>query len=232
MRLADPSLQARRDALIARVHDATRSVLGTFGRKEPAGGEVFAERLLALRHVQMLGPHVREVRVAPGTVITPLARDELKRRGVAVRWVSRRDVDAVRDRGEWAFAIEGESGVLTALRRTWLEERESWRELPALADAARWVAEAPGRGAVVVSDDAAVAVWRANRVAGVRAAGAETGSSVARAVAGLGLNLLVIEPAGKPLPLIRQLATTFRSAGAPAVPAHLLEEAAPCVSPK
>lgn len=229
MRLADPTLQTQRDAQIARIHDAVRSVLGG---GSPARLQVFAERLLALRHVEALAPHVKEVRLAPGTVITPLARDEMKRRGLTVRWVSRTEVEAVRQRGEWGFAIEGESGVLTALRRTWLEESNPWRELVALGDAARWVAEAPHRGALVLTDEAAVAVWRANQVAGVRAASAESSAAVGRAIHGLGLNLLVVEPSGKPLPLIKQLAATFRSAGAPQAPIHLLEEAAPCVSPK
>lgn len=229
MRLADPGLQARRDALIARVHAATRAVLGDRGRGERIDGDVFPERLLALRHVEALGPQVQEVRVAPGTVVTPLARDELKRRGVAVRWTSRR---AAPRQGEWAFAIEGNSGVLTALRRTWLEASEPWRELSALGEAVPWVAASSERGAVVLTDDAAVAVWRAHRSRGVRAAAAESSVGVSRAVQGLGANLLVIEPAGKPLALLKQLAATFRAGGAPRVPATLGEEAAPCVSPK
>ena len=231
MRFADPSLEPRRDALIARVHDATRSVLSQLGRPASQDAEVFPERLLALRHVEQMGPHVRAVRVAPGTVVTPLARDELKRRDVKLSWISRRDAEAGRERGEWGFAIEGDSGVLTALRRTWLEE-DVWHELPTLRDAARWVAEVSRRGAVVLTDEPALTVWRANQSAGVRAASAEASAAVVRAVQGLGPNLLVIEPAGKPLALLKQLATTFRSAGAPRVPAHLREEAASCVSPK
>lgn len=227
MQLADSHHRTGRDAEIARVLEAVRSVVGEMRPRQPAAPAVFPERLLGLRHAEGLASGTREVRVAPGTVVTPLARDELKRRGVAVRWVSRSEVEPVSRRGEWGFVVEGEGGVLSALRRTWLDGTEPWRELSALAEAARWVVESDERGAVVVTDDSAVAVWRANQVAGVRAASAESSAAVARAVSGLGVNLLAIEPTGKPLPLLRQLAATFRAAGAPRVPSTLFEEARP-----
>ena len=48
-----------------------------------ADANIFADRLLSLRHAEAIADGAaREVRVAPGTVITPLARDWLKRNGV------------------------------------------------------------------------------------------------------------------------------------------------------
>lgn len=233
MRRADPTLPIQRDAEIARVRDVVGSVLRGFLQSAASSRlTVFPERLLALRHVEGLARPVGEIQITPGTVITPLARDELKRRGIVVRWVSRREVETVRQTGEWGFVIDGDLGVLLALRRTWLDEPHPWRELSAPGDAARWVAEAPERGAIVVTDEGALAAWRANQVAGVRATCVESGASLLRAIETLGLNLLVVEPAGKPLPLLKQLATTFRSAGAPRVPTTLFAEAAPCVSPR
>src|SRR5262249_35836122 len=74
---------------LGEVDAAVRSVLaerlGRGARAPDASGEVFAGRLLALRHVEAMPAGVRLVRVAPGTVITPLARDHLKRLGVEVR---------------------------------------------------------------------------------------------------------------------------------------------------
>lgn len=232
MRPAESHHAIARDAEIARVLDAVRWVLGGAARSKPVQRAVFPERLLALRHVEAIAAGSRELCVAPGTVVTPLARDELKRRGITVRWISRNEVEAVSRRGEWAFVIEGEGGVLSALRRTWLDGAETWRELAALSDAVRWVAESDERGVLVVTEQAAVAVWRANQVAGIRAASAETSAAVDRAVRSLGVNLLAVEPDGKPLPLLKQLAATFRSAGAPRIPESLFEEPAPCVSPK
>jgi hypothetical protein len=151
----------------------------------------------------------------------------LKRRGIAIRLVSKGEVARLRDPGEWGFAIEGGigTGVVAALRRAWLEE--DWNELGATLDeVALWVAEVPGRGALWVSDEASVAVWRACRMAGVRAAAVAEPEAVARAVGSLGMNLLVVEPSGKSIPWMRQLGLTFRRGGAPVSPENMDREEA------
>src|SRR4051812_13628462 len=72
----DPSASPG-DARIAEVDRAVRSVLAEL-RREPTPAlpraEVFADQLLSLRHVERLAAGTREVRIAPGTVVTPLAR--------------------------------------------------------------------------------------------------------------------------------------------------------------
>jgi hypothetical protein len=55
-------------------------------------------------------------------------------------------------------------------------------------------------------------------VAGVRAAAAGEPDAVARAVRALGVNLLVVEPAGKPIALLKQIGATFRRSGGPRPP--------------
>jgi hypothetical protein len=210
-------------AIIAEVDDAVRSVLSTRGRgpesgRPTSGAEVFAGRLLALRQVEAMPGATREVRVAPGTVVTPLARDLLKTRGIALRMVARAEVARVRHPGEWGFAIieEGaESGTIAAMRRTLIEGE--WAELEgSLGEALRWVAEVPHRGAMVLTEEASVAVWQACQVAGVRAASVADPDAVARAVRRLGMNLMVVEPRGKSISWMKQLGLTFRRAGAPA----------------
>jgi hypothetical protein len=226
-------------ASIAEVEAAVRSVLA----REPAapvpvpapGGELFAGRLLAVRHVEALPARQHELRVAPGTVVTPLARDLLKQRGIALRQGANRTDDCDTRAGEWGFAIEdaAESGLTAALRRALVEE--AWSELEATpGGAARWVAEDERRGALVVADEASVAVWRACQVAGVRAAAAADLDVVARAVRRLGINLLVVEPPGKSISWLRQLASAFRRAGAPVAPEGLeaRKEGCACGSPR
>jgi hypothetical protein len=229
-------------ALIAEVDAAVRSVLANEGRDRAArpgradGGEaVFAGRLFGLRHAEALPAGTRAVRLAPRTVVTPLARDLLKQRGIALRQVGEGDAARLVHAGEWAFANEGaaESGLVAALRRALLDE--SWNAIEAPPGAAaRWVAEAPHRGALVVTDEASVAVWRACQVAGVRAASADDPDAVARAVRQLGINLLVVEPPGKSISWIRQLGAAFRRAGAPQRPEGLEQrkEGCRCGSPK
>jgi hypothetical protein len=206
------------------VDAAVRAVLAELGRGARRAVhrpdvEPFAGRLLSLRNVEEMPAGTREVRIAPGTVITPLAHDLLKRRGIGVRLVAEGPLRRGEDAGEWGFAIEGDSGMAAAVRRVLLEETQSWREIGAdVIEAARWVAECRGRGAAVFTPEASVATWRACQVGGVRAASASEAVAVARAVRHLGANLLVIEPAGQSLYSLRHLCATFRRSGAPAPP--------------
>src|SRR5262249_18282922 len=154
----------------------------------------FAGRLLGLRQAEVIPEGAREVKVPPGTVVTPLAREALKRRGIGIRVVSAREVDKASNGGEWGFACEVDSGPTSALRRGLLEGGH-WVEVGKLAlDAARWVAEGPGRGAIAIANESSVAVWVINQVAGVRGAAVGDADAVTRAVRYLGANLLVIEP--------------------------------------
>jgi hypothetical protein len=193
-----------------------RGIDGSVARE---GDDRFSGRLLSLREAESLPEGLRALRVAPGTVVTPLARDYLKRFGIEVRFVARVEAERARNLGEWGFAIESRSGVLEAFRRAILDGAEPWRELgPSLDAAARWVAEAPARGALVVTDEASVAVYLGCQVPGVRAAAAEEPGAVARAVRALGVNLLVVESAGKSIALLKQMCGTFRRAGGPVAP--------------
>jgi hypothetical protein len=85
---------------------------------------------------------------------------------------------------------------------------------------------------LLVTDEASVAVWRACQVAGVRAASAVDPDSVARAVRQLGVNLLVIEPAGKSISFLKPMSLTYRRAGAPETRAWLNQEVGSCGSPR
>ena len=214
----------------AEVNAAVLAVLADWSRPLGRGGngrarardghrppEVFADRLLGVRQAEGLSDRA-EVRILAGTIVTPLARDFLRRRGVVVRVVSGREASLARShqRGEWGFFLGSArySGLVAALRRHWLDG--DWSEIA--ADPAEWVVDAAGRGALVVADEASVATWRANRVEGVRAATVGDVDSTVRAVRHLGANLLVVEPATRSIHLIQQIAARFRSGGAPVAP--------------
>lgn len=182
--------------------------------------EVFAGRLFALRHAEALTPSAREVRLSPGTVVTPLARDFLKQRGIAVRMVSDAEVKSHRPEGEWGFAIDDPSGTSAALRRALLEDRAGWFEIAA-REVAPWVASAAARAAILVTPEASLAVWDAHQFATVRAATAADAEAVCRAIRYLGPNLLVIEPFGQSIHSLRHICTAFRRAGAPTPPPGL-----------
>ncbi|CAN5876205.1 hypothetical protein BH23PLA1_BH23PLA1_01960 [soil metagenome] len=185
-------------------------------------GDIFSGRLLALRHIETLGQETREIRIAPGTVVTPLARDLLKRLKIRLRLVSDADVLRQRREGEWGFAIEDTSGTSGVLRRALLSDPEAWREVGNRAiDAARWVAESTDRGAVVFTPEASLACWLAARIEGVRSAAPADADAVARAVRHLGANLLVFESSRHSLHSLKHECRVFRRNGAPTPPEGL-----------
>lgn len=219
-RVVDP-IRAVEDAVrvvLAEMFGATGPATPTIARpivtpREP----VFADRLFGLKQAEALEPGAM-IRIVAGTVVTPLARDLLKKKNVIVRLAGMAEVAATA-RGEWAFAIESGPGWLEALRRSMLEDGGLWRELESsVDDAIAWLGGGEGRGAILVSADGATAVWRACQSPGVRAAFASEPADVHRATQTLGANLIVVDPAGKSIAWIKQLATAFRRAGAPRDP--------------
>jgi hypothetical protein len=191
-------------------------------RREP-DCQVFVDKLFSLRHAEALPRCTRVVQVAPATVITPMARDLLKLRGITIRLESLNEARSVSLRGEWAFAITSDMGTVHALRRALLDDSRPWTELdPALERVAEWVIAGAGRGAMLITEEGALTVWRSCQVPGVRAASAVEPADVHHAVRSLGLNLLVIEPAGKSISWMKQLGNAFRHSGSPVIPDDLL----------
>ncbi|MGE3821690.1 MAG: hypothetical protein AB7I30_19940 [Isosphaeraceae bacterium] len=207
---------------LSEVDAAVREVLAPMLRSWRFRGpdvETFTERLLSVRVVESLGDAVKFVRVAPGTVVTPLARDFLKRQGIQIQYVSANEVGQRGKVGDWGFLVDARGGRMEALRNHWLSEAEPWSELVGSSpDSADWVAESPDRGALVLTEEAAMLVYQACQVPGVRAAQAIDAETAARAVRSIGANLLAVEPAGKPIALIRQIGAAFRRGGAPIAP--------------
>ena len=210
------------------VDAAIRSVLadlfghgrGRVGTRIDADAEVFAGRLFALRHAEALAVATRVVHLAPGTVVTPLARDFAKKRGIALRVVSDAEVRRHWDAGDWGFAIDHDSGAAAALRRVLLDDRDGWLEVPA-DEIAPWVGSAEARGGVLVTPESSLGVWAAHQHPAVRAAAVVDAESVARAIRHLGASLIVVEPTGQTIHSLRQICSTFRRAGAPTPPSGL-----------
>ena len=215
------------------VDAAVRSVLGALLRGDSHAREgtaftgrsdapeVHAGRLFGVKHAEATAAGIREVQIAPGTVVTPLAKDALKRAGISIRWISRSDASRIRNTGEWGFSIGDvmSSGVVQAFRRSLLACEEAWHELGAsLDDACEWVTAAEARGVLVLGAEASKAVYRACQKPGIRAASACEPEAAARAVRALGVNVLVVEPVGKSIATLKQICATFRRAGGPVVP--------------
>src|SRR5262249_27172563 len=80
-------------------------VLGSSGERTFDG--VVVESLFSLRHLARWSS--RELCLGPRTVITPLAREELKRRGITIRRISEGELSETKRRGTWGFAMEFEN---------------------------------------------------------------------------------------------------------------------------
>jgi hypothetical protein len=177
---------------------------------------VFVGRVLGEKHVTAMESSGREVRVAPGTVITPLARDAIKRKGLALRIVAPGELARSGHVGEWGLVIEAGVTAHESLRRAIHGGDETWLDVGDSAEtAARWAASAVHRGAAVLTAEASVACWRANQVEGARAATVSDPEATARASRALGVNCLIIEPTGLSFSAVRHILTTYRRAGAP-----------------
>jgi hypothetical protein len=176
----------------------------------PAGGELrLTKKLVTLADVEGRLEGVRQVVIAGGAVLTPAARDELKKFAVAIasavpakpaatEAVCACIVETRCDARALAAAIENEVSA------EWLAAAE----LPAAVDGVCGRVAGGGLG-VLLTSGLAAALCLANRKRGVRAA---LGSSVAAtdaAIASISANLLVVDPAGLSVFALRQLLRTW-----------------------
>lgn len=204
-----------------------RAVLGELARlsgpNEPVD-HVFSERLLSERHAAGIPEGTRELKVAPGTVVTPSARDLLKKKGIAVRLAASDAKSSPGRDGVWGFAIEAANdlGKTSSVRRRLVSDVRPWIEVGRSArDASEWASSADDRGVVLITDEASIAVWRAHRLDRVRAAAARDVVQVERAVRNLGMNMLVIESSDSSIHLMTRMCFAFRDSGRPRKPADL-----------
>ncbi len=168
----------------------------------------FPGRVLSMRSLEQISLSVREIRIACGTVVTPLARDAIKQRGIAVTLASANGHVAS---GEWGLATDGESQRFQAYLRPILSSSQVWTTLGASVECVPdWLRKGDRRAAVVLSDRGAWAVWQLHRSAEARAALVADSESLDRSIASLQPNVLVVEPAATSLPEWRHLSSRFR----------------------
>ncbi|GIW87057.1 MAG: hypothetical protein KatS3mg108_1381 [Isosphaeraceae bacterium] len=173
----------------------------------------FAGRVLTLRVVSGLPETIRQVVVGCETVVTPMARDALRQRGVVV---SIESGPAVPAGVEWALASDGDSPRFEAYRRAVLGGPGAWRHFgPDLDRAVAWWTASGARAGVVLSACAAGTVWRLHRFARIRAAQVHDAESLGRA-GPFQPNVVVVEPAATSLAEWRHLVGRFQRSFMPA----------------
>lgn len=192
-------------------HDATKH--------DPA--RTWPRRVLSASDLRTSLNGHREILLAPDTVVTPLASEELRTNGIHVR---RQTVVPQTSGPAWGYGQDRRHALVQsavqALGRDGLVLRElacETNERP--CHWARAVAECLARGecagGVLFCDDPGLVACVANKVSGLRAVSVTTVAQAARATLSLGANLLVVEMPGRTFFEIRQiLRTLFTSVAA------------------
>jgi ribose 5-phosphate isomerase RpiB len=200
-------------------------------RDHVADGEVlrWQGRVVAAEELRRSLNGHRELVVPPGTILTPLALEELHTRGVRIK-----RQEAV-SRGEtsptaappWGYATDqahpAVHSAIDAVRREGLplQDLKPSPDAP-LCRRAQSIAECIGRnecrGGVFFCQDPGLVCCVANKVAGLRAVAVTTASQAARATLTLGANLVAVEMPGRTFFEIRQILRALCRIPSPACP--------------
>jgi Ribose/Galactose Isomerase len=174
---------------------------------------------------QALNGH-RELVLPARAVITPLAAEQLRANGIRI---SRRALEEPPSSNtHWGLAQERPHVLVRSAVQALQREGVLLRELepPETSSPAAWaravadcIARGECQGGVVFCEDAGLLCCVANKVAGLRAALANTVTQAARATLTLGANLLAVEMPGRTFFEVRQIIRTCCSKAAPACPA-------------
>lgn len=173
------------------------------------------KRLLSAEDLRRHLNGQREIQLTPRTIVTPLAADELRARGVRISWQDAKPAAAALapQAGHWGYALERAeptvAAAVLALERDGVTLMSLNPAAPSASAWARAVAECVARGecagGVLFCGDPALACCVANKVAGLRAVAVLTPAQAARARSGLNANLLAVEMPGRTFFELRQI---------------------------
>jgi hypothetical protein len=176
----------------------------------------FPGKLLLERHAVGLPESTRQILTSPSTVVTPLAREILRKRGVTVRISNASGLGLPKPvlAGEWAVVRLCESPQAQSLEAMLVGRGgEGWVGFGPSAEAAvEWLESQPAGHLALLAQSACTALWWAIRQ-GVRAAQVHASADVERIVAAFAPRCVVIEPARMAIHESRQLFRTWRAMG-------------------
>jgi hypothetical protein len=169
------------------------------------------KRLLSADDLRRHLTSQREVVLQPNTVITPLAADELRAKGVRISWENPKPAqESASKRLGWFFAKEKDDAMIAAALQAL--DRDGIKVFM-LEGSPRTIAETLVQssciGGMIFLSDPATACCIANKVGGVRAAVVASVAQVVCAKTNLGANLFVIETPGRTFFELRQMLKTI-----------------------
>lgn len=220
--MAEPSID------IDRVVREVLVQLGLAPDAGAAGGQLVLNcRVVTLAEVEGRLEAVRRLVVPPRAVVTPAVRDELRRRNVTLVY----DTPAPAQAAAHLRLVLVTAGkrldptpLVRALRGEGirLDQHRSECLIAATDQLAAEMAE-PDTLGLLLTRETAAGLCLANRLRGIRAVSGTDAGAVSAAVASVGANLLVVDPAaGSPFQL-KQMVTEFCRGGARQCPEVLRE---------
>ena len=182
------------------------------------------KRLLSADDLRRHLTSQRELLLLPRTVITPLAADELRAKGVTIRWQeSKAKDDTTPKQGAWCYAQEtADTMIHSAIKAL---ERDGLTLTPLEYNGPRKLAETivtSQLGGIVFCGDPASVCCIANKIAGMRAAAVVNVAQVNRSRKNLGATLYAIEMPGRSFFEVRQLLRAI-VAGSPSCPEKIAQ---------
>ena len=197
--------------------------MGTNGRVPDAtadGGTLrWSGRVLAEEDLRRSLNGHRRLLLSPRTIVTPLAAEELKARGIEV---GRDGEQPARGPQTWGYAQDHPHPFVQSAVRSLERDGLSLWELPAAGDAlpcrwARSLAECVARGecagGVLFCSDPGLVCCVANKLSGLRAVAVSTVQGAARAALALAPNLVAVEMPGRTFYELRQIVRLLCSGG-------------------
>jgi ribose 5-phosphate isomerase RpiB len=167
----------------------------------------------------------RELIVAPRTVVTPLAAEQLRANGV--RLARQAIEERAEEKPRWGVAQERPQSVVASAIQALRREGIGLQELDPGGDAsaAGWaraiaecVARGECRGGIVFCQDPGLVCCVANKLPGLRSVAVVTVTQAARATLTLGANLVAVEMPGRTYFEVRQILRILCTPGEPTCP--------------
>ena len=184
------------------------------------------KRLLSADDLRRHLTSQREVMLLPKAIITPLAVDELRAKGIRVSWSLPKSKDGdVAKPGSWFYAQEKLDSMMATVVKALQSDGVALVPLDATGPTATWakaVGEAilrANQGGIAVCSDAGLVCCVANKLSGIRAAAVFNVAQVRRAKSGLAANLFAVETSGRTFFELKQMLRTIATTGGECPPA-------------
>lgn len=176
----------------------------------------FPGTLLLERHVYEIPFGIREIAIFPKTVVTPLAREILRKKSISLRWAGSAGLAGRSPRAvaQWSILRLSDSAQASSIESLMAGRAGEGWELGgrSLKNILEWVQESDGRHVGVLTDVGCVTVWRLQQ-AGVRSAEVRSSQDVEHIVHHFAPRALVVEPARMPIHEVKQIFQVWQRMG-------------------